>query len=387
MTDPLSVLFHPRAFWEKKISGVARYVCELTQELLHQGVSVHIPIRDTPTEYLLNASYFSEMAASTPTPSPLLKAICQIGCKYEKQGRFRRLIRRHEGIKALQQGGYDLIHPTHNNSLEILKYRGKTPLVVTVHDMTHELLPQSFHPKDPSAYRKKIMVDAADRVIAISQQTKDDLVRICGTNPNKIDVIHHGNSLILPEGYKNHQLNTPEEYLLFVGQRFGYKNFTRFLRVFAQLKETQRDLHLICAGGGAFTTEENILMRQLGISDVVTQNWVTDEELAILYNRAKAFIYPSEYEGFGLPILEAFACEAPVLCSRASCFPEVAGDAALYFDPCSDESMLHSLNLVCNDEAIRQNLIHKGIERVSLFSWNKCATKTRHCYQKTILST
>lgn len=380
----LSILAHPRVFWEGRINGVARYVCELSQALINLGLDIHIPIKETPNEYLLKASYFPKTSGETPRLPIWIRVIAFFGEKSKKAQQFINVKRRWEGVAFLEKGKFDLIHPTHNNSLEILEHRNGKALVVTVHDMIHELFPTSFPAWDPSAERKKIMCEAANRIIAISQCTKDDLIRICQIDSDKIDVIHHGNSLLLPPNPEEHRICKDEPYILFVGQRMGYKNFMRCLRVYGKLAKLHPEMHFVCAGGGAFTDQEIKLINEQELQDKISQQWVSDEELALLYQGSVAFIYPSQYEGFGLPILEAFACEAPVLCAKASCFPEVAGEAALYFDPVSEDEMLQALCSFCQSEELREEYIAKGKSRIKDFSWRKCAEETLQCYQKAL---
>ena len=112
--------------------------------------------------------------------------------------------------------------------------------------------------------------------------------------------------------------------------------------------------------------------------------WVTDEELAILYNRCQCFIYPSEYEGFGLPLLEAFECKAPVLCSHASCFPEVAGEGAIYFDPKDNSQLVQKIRSVIYSSTEQERLKAAGSKRLLDFSWEKCAQKTLETYHKVL---
>ncbi len=386
MTAPLSIFMHPRCFWERRISGVARYVCELSRELFLMGHDVHIPIKDTPTDYLLNASYYGQTSAETPELPWHLRQLYRWGSKTSKAAHVRRFVRRWEGVHAMDRIPFDIVHPTHNNSTELLKHLHGKPLVVTVHDMTHELRPDSFPSNDPSAMRKKLMVEQADRVIAISQQTKDDLVRLCGTDPAKIDVIHHGNSLIMPEQPELVNIDLPERYVLFVGQREKYKNFARLVHAMCPLMQKEPDLQLLCAGGGAFRDDEMTLIADLGLAGRVRQMWVSDDELAIMYNRAICFVYPSEYEGFGLPILEAFACSCPVLCARASCFPEIAGEGAVYFDSHDTEEMTHLIQKMIEDSSHRQHYIQCGEVRLRDFSWRRCAEETLACYHKAIHS-
>ncbi len=386
MTSPLSIFMHPRTFWDRRISGVGRYVCELTRELFAMGHDVHIPITDTPTEYLLNASYFAKTSAETPLAPWYIKTVYNMGKNSAKADLFTRFLRRWEGVAAMKRTDFDIVHPTHNNSTELLRHLKGKPLVVTVHDMTHELRPDSFPVSDPSAERKKLMVERADRVIAISQQTKDDLIRLCGTPAEKIDVVHHGNSLFMPVHPELVTIELPERYVLFVGLRNKYKNFARMVQAMRPLMEKDRDLHLLCAGGGPFSEEESKIIHEMGIESRVKQMWVSDDELAIMYNRAICFVYPSEYEGFGLPILEAYACGCPVLCADASCFPEIAGEGAVFFDPFNTEEITHRIQQMAEDSSRREEYIRRGELRLKDFSWRRCADETLACYHRAMQS-
>lgn len=375
-----SVFMHPRAFWFLKYSGVSRYVCELAEELFKLGVEVHIPIASTINEYLKNASFFEQTSAETCQAPLHIRALHHFLSLTPLKEKARRHELRHQSLQYLKKGTFDLIHPTHNNAIEILPYIGKTPLVITVHDMMHELFAKDFPASDPSSERKRIFARRADRIIAISECTKNDLVKIFNINPDKIDVIHHGNSLKLPPHADSIELNLPEHYVLYVGGRNGYKNFTRFAKAFAILATQDSQIRMICAGGGAFSPSELEMLHQLGIAEKCEQRWVSDTELAVMYNRSKAFVYPSEYEGFGLPILEAFECGAPVLCSRASCFPEVAGKGALYFNPQDIEEMAVTMQQTITSKFQQESLQQAGKLRIQDFSWKKTAEKTLATY-------
>lgn len=268
--------------------------------------------------------------------------------------------------------------------LSILPNIGKTPLVVTVHDMTHELFPQFFgiHPR--YAQDKKTFVDRADRIIAISQTTKTHLVDILGVPEEKIDVIHHGNSLQPPANVDELMPDLPERYIMFVGSRWAYKNFDNMLKAFSLLRQEDKDLILICTGGGKVTRSERRLLQEQKLEECTRFLNPSDDELAAIYKRSLCFVYPSYNEGFGLPLLEAFACSAPVVCSRASCFPEIAGEAALYFDPNSAEDMAATILRCIRSEDLRRGLISAGAERLKLFSWDRCARQTLDTYHKAL---
>ena len=373
---------HPRAFWFLKFSGVSRYVCELSEGLINMGVDVHIPIKETINEYLKNSSFFEKTSAETCAAPLHIRMLHQLLAHTPLKEKARRHELRHQGLQALRKRKYDIIHPTHNNAVELLPYIGETPLVITVHDMTHELFSSCFPASDPSSARKRLYAQRADRIIAISECTKNDLVRLFDISPDKIDVVHHGNSLKLPQNASSIQINAPERYVLFVGGRNGYKNFNRFAEAFAIVAAEDKQLHLVCAGGGAFSEAELTHLQQLGIAERCQQRWVTDEELAMLYNHAQAFVYPSEYEGFGLPILEAYECGAPVLCADASCFPEIAAKGALYFKPLDIQEMAHAIRQTVQSPDQQEALKEAGRRRLRDFSWQKTAEKTLETYLK-----
>src|SRR5690606_2346406 len=230
----------------------------------------------------------------------------------------------------------DIFHPTYYDAyfLSLLK----RPFVLTVHDLTHEIYPEFFPQNDPFITHKREVIAKADHIIAISHSTAKDLQEVFGIAEKKISVIYHGY-------YKGHiQEDTdfplPARYLLYVGDRAGYKNFTRFITAVAPLLRQDKELFVICAGGGEFRLAERELFYRNGISENILQRSATDPQLNNMYQKAIMFVYPSLYEGFGLPILEAFSNNCPVAMSDSSCFPEVGGNAVIYFDPYSPEDML-----------------------------------------------
>lgn len=380
----MEVFMHPCTFWQDRVSGFARYHCELAAHLMQLGVNIHIPIRETPNENLKTASFFPQTSAEAPG-IPLAARAIRLMLSHTPFARqannyaLRAEIRRY--MHAVHR--FDVIHPTHTNAYDLIPFIGKTPLVLTVHDMTHEIYPNLFK-NDPTAQRKQDYARRADRIIAISECTKRDLMAICGIEPEKIDVIHHGNSLVLPADAATRPMELPERYVLFVGRRRDYKRFDLCLKAFAELADADRELQLVCAGGGAFTPEEFSLINSLHLRGRVHQCWFTDEELAITYNRSQAFVYPSAYEGFGLPILEAFSCGAPVLCSKASCFPEIAGDGADYFPADDAAAMAAAIQRVLESQDHANGLRARGAERLTHFSWQRCAAETKATYQKAI---
>jgi glycosyltransferase involved in cell wall biosynthesis len=173
----------------------------------------------------------------------------------------------------------------------------------------------------------------------------------------------------------------PESYLLFVGTRGGYKNFLLFVEAVGPLLRKDHRLHVVCVGGGGFTPSEADGLSRQGILERCHQHQVRDEHLAHYYEHARAFVFPSTYEGFGIPIVEAFSCGCPAAVSDASCFPEIASSAALYFDPDDPESMRSAVERLMYDDALRTRLAAEGRMRAQEFRWERTAAQTLAVYR------
>ena len=249
--------------------------------------------------------------------------------------------------------------------------------------MIHEKFPQYVTDANITIGHKKKVITRATRIIAISENTKKDIIEIFNINPQKIDVIYHSTSMKHFSG--KHKLQIPERFLLFVGDRTPYKNFKRFMETFAQIHEQDKTLFAIYTGSKLKKDEQDMLIG-MGIFEYTIHIKASDQALSELYSRALLFVYPSLYEGFGIPILEAYACHCPVALSNTSCFPEIAGDAAVYFDPYSISSMSEAITKVIYNEEKRSQLIRLGNERLKRYSWEKAAQKTEEAYQKAIQS-
>jgi glycosyltransferase involved in cell wall biosynthesis len=288
--------------------------------------------------------------------------------------------------RLLSLNDFDVFHPTYYNPYFLKKL--KKPFVITVHDMIHELYPECFSKWDNTISRKKKVIERADHIIAISEATKNDLQRLLSVPDSKISVIHHGlfNSIPVENESINPGFHKLKDfsYLLFIGSRKGYKNFDRFIEAAAPLLHHNASFSIICAGGGNFTEKELKKMNALKIKDKVIQVSATENELNDLYTRALFFVYPSIYEGFGLPILEAFHNGCPVAVSNTSCFPEVGGDAVVYFNPLDLHDMNKVMQTLAANIELRTKLSQKGSERLSVFSTNECMEKTAAVYKSLV---
>jgi glycosyltransferase involved in cell wall biosynthesis len=215
-----------------------------------------------------------------------------------------------------------------------------------------------------------------------------DILKFTNADPDRIHVIYLGN----PFENINHEQSTPgpdvllfkKPYLLFVGYRSRYKNFNFFIESVAEMLYKNDDFHIVCAGWLPFTDEEKKFLKNLNVFHKVHHIRINDRILKNLYKNARAFIFPSLYEGFGLPVLEAFSCGCPAIISNSSSLPEIGGGGAMYFEPNDRESILHAVETVLFNDNYRDDLIKKGSERLKFFSWEKTAHSTKKVYSNLI---
>jgi glycosyltransferase involved in cell wall biosynthesis len=261
--------------------------------------------------------------------------------------------------------------------------------VVTVHDLGHRYYPEA-HTAGQRQYLEwstRYHVRTAAHLLADSQATKDDLVHLYGADHGRITVAYLGvDPSVLPvhdpdrlaEVRNKYGIAGP--YILYLGTLQPRKNLVRLIEAFASLSEVQPEggrLQLVLAGRPGWLSED-ILARpgQLGLANqVVCPGFVDNADRAALYSGASLFVMPSLYEGFCLPILEAMACGVPVVCSNVSSIPEVAGDAALLFDPLDVEALSRALDRALKSEDLRKRMTERGLERAKLFTWAQCAER------------
>ncbi|HOX10706.1 MAG TPA: glycosyltransferase family 1 protein [Candidatus Moranbacteria bacterium] len=281
--------------------------------------------------------------------------------------------------------------PVHN--LPIL-HRKNLKVVVTIHDLAFKIFPDYFTKKDLLKLNKlsDMAIKKADKIIAISQSTKNDILKFYPEiSEEKITIIHHGfDAEIFQKKYsaeesdkllKNYQLST-KNYLLYVGAIQPRKNLEVLIEAFAKIKREsaswRTDLKLVIAGAPAWKAEATL--KKIAASpfgkDIIITGSLEFEKVAIFYQNAKIFVYPSLYEGFGIPILESMASGTPVICAKNSSLIEVGGEAALYFKTEDFNGLADCINKIIENEALEKELIQKSFEHIKKFSWEKCAQET-----------
>jgi glycosyltransferase involved in cell wall biosynthesis len=273
----------------------------------------------------------------------------------------------------------DIFHETYYSGVDYCPRAAKR--IVTVYDMIPEIFGRQYPGQERTCRMKVLAVSRADHVICISESTRKDLIDILGVDPEKISVVYLGCKTGASVRGKPAPANKP--YILFVGKRTRNKNFEILLHAYSHSLKLRRELTLICFGGGPFSRNERLLMKSLSIrATSVVQISGDDNLLSGLYLSATAFIYPSLYEGFGLPLLEAMSLGCPVICSNASSFPEVAGDAAVLFDPEDVDAIQDAIEKVVFSTDLKDSLIQRGYERIKQFPWSKCARETLQVYEQ-----
>lgn len=257
------------------------------------------------------------------------------------------------------------------------------PTVITVYDMIHELFQNEIPFTDNTTRNKRIAINRADHVLCISENTKLDLMRLHGTPASKLSVVHLGfDQFVAREGLLVPHTLSGKPFLLYVGKRAGYKNFSGLLKSAAASKRLISDFDIIAFGGGKFSSAELRLIRSLGFAENQVRHKSGDDSLlGNLYSLARAFVYPSIYEGFGIPPLEAMAHHCPVISSNTSSMPEVIGAAGEYFNPVDTDDMSHAIEAVVYSDSRIDELIKLGKRQLTAFSWNKCTQETLNVYR------
>ena len=379
----MKVLYDPQAFDMQTHGGVSRCFAEL---YAHRPafVDASISIKETNNVYLKDLGFpeagdvYKHFLCAKDTKLKHFLFKLTYNLKYGKFSRWdkRPLINQYETESVIKRGDFDIFHPTFYDDY-FLRLIGKKPFIITVHDM----IPEIFSIDHSQAKQKLAVIPKAAHIIAVSGQTKKDLVRIMNVPEEKVSVVYHGAD---EEPYiPSSTAPFAEEYILYVGSRYVYKNFTAFCKSCVGILKRHPQLKIVCTGV-PFSPEEIQLFESLGIKDRMVHRFVqTRQELFDLYHYAITFVYPSKYEGFGIPILEAYKADCPVMLNRASCFPEIAGDAAVFFDLNSEkfdfEEQFETLYRLTGDE--RGELIQRQRERMKLYSWSKSAAQLADVYK------
>jgi glycosyltransferase involved in cell wall biosynthesis len=363
----MRILYDYQAFSRQFYGGVSRYFVELARLLSR--------INDTEVKILAPLyinHYLKELDPGIVSGRQIVQAPKAAGKLFNIYNR---------AATRCQAASYrpDIFHETYY-AQQSIPLRSNQARVITVYDMIHERYPEYFPAWDRTAATKQRAVKRADHVICISETTRRDLLEISNLGPDNVSVVHLGfdspqtqNTLAEPV------VDGP--YLLHVGIRSGYKNFQRLLDAYACNPTLYKQYRLVCFGGGKFSHAEVQQRKTLGLAeDRLVWKGGSDSVLMQLYQHATAFVYPSLYEGFGIPPLEAMAHDCPVVCSTGGSISEVVGDAGEFFDPRDTTAIAQAIVNVAGSPERSAELRALGRRRIASFTWEKCASETYAVY-------
>jgi len=368
--DPMKVLYDGQIYSIQSFGGVSRYfnniISRLPPDFKPYMIIPHRPEAELPTHSNLKVLTYGRLRLEH-----ISWRLHTLGRMLEKKYIDRMTVRER----------FDVAHPTYYSLLtqrEVKEYR--CPVVLTVHDMIHDLFPDHTVNAAAEIETKRRAILNAQAVICVSENTKQDLLNLYSIPERKISVIHLASGIDARLANGNEPVPT-RPYYLYVGSRSFYKNFDRLLHAFAKAFGFSSDMRL-CIVGDRFNPSEQQLVAQLNLTNRLDHfGQVSDAHLAKLYRHSVAFVCPSLYEGFGIPLLEAMGCGTAVIASNSSSIPEVVGDAAALFDPRSVDDLVSALLSLVENETYRESLIKKGDKRSKLFSWDKTLDQTLKVYR------
>jgi len=348
----MRILVDPEIFFAGRC-GLVRYYSAVCHSLSQLGCTVDLPLVVSGSDFI----------------DGKLQALSKVRNMWPAL-LFRRLIdgiSKHWYFRNLGRGGYDVILITSSCfEDDFLPHAGNRPFVMIVHDTMCSIYdPAGFlDMRGNSADRLAYLARRAAKIICVSESTRRDLLKLCPVNEDKIEVIYSGNLIDCSPVKPEKQL--PENYVLFVGERSGRKNFRFFARSVAPVLKSHKTVRLVCTG--SFDRWETDLLNSLTILDQCLDLDANDGELLYLYQHALCMVYPSLYEGFGLPVLEAMMNGCPVLTADSGSIREVGGDAVEYVDPYDASSIASKVEQIIEQPEHRQHLVALGLARAQLFS-------------------
>ncbi|MBI2953593.1 MAG: glycosyltransferase family 4 protein [Chloroflexi bacterium] len=354
-------------------AGISRYIRSLISHLRQSGngqYTVFLGDPNFPQEFSPNTSFHLNISR-LPTVNPMVRIL------------WEQLLLPVE----LASSDIDILHSMGYVQPVACLRRS----IVTVHDLSFVLFPEMFNRLNRLylTMLTRLSVRRANRVIAVSENTKRDLTRLFGVASEKIDVVYHGveERFCPATGAElaafRLDRNLPERYILFIGTLEPRKNVHTLIKAFAKVRKAGLPHKLVIGGAkGWLWSEIFSMVSEMGLErEVIFPGYISLENEPLWYNGADLFVYPSLYEGFGFPLLEAMACGTPVVTSNSSSLPEVVGEAGLLVDPSSGDDLAEAMLTVLTDRALSDDMKKKGLERARSFSWAEAAGKTAQIYQ------
>ncbi len=377
LNKKLKILFDNQIFNLQKFGGISLYFSILIDSLSRDNeFECKLPLFYSDNENIKNIKFLNSNNSK--------KLLFKYTNKYKYGKKFISKINDLLNKNYLNSYKYSIFHPTYYDEY-FLRYIGSKPFAITVYDMINEIFPEFYSPSDKTIYLKKNLIKKASKIITISKNTKKDIVNYYGIEEKKVEVIYLGNPFeILNIDEPKKQISFPKNYILYVGNRSFYKNFYFFVKAIRKILK-KNDIYLICAGSYPFTLSEKSYFETLQVGNNIKHVNLSDYSiLKKLYENAVCLVFPSIYEGFGLPILEAFYSGCPVALSNISVFKEVAQDAAVYFDAKDEVSICNVVNELLQDSFLREKIKKRGYEILKSFKWEDTINKTKNLYRSIV---
>jgi len=357
------------------LTGIGRYIYEISKELEKRDAF----------EINYFYGYYSDKLMN-PSSKPTVKSLKTIITRFTF---IKKLVR--EIILLLGKinaKSYDIYWEPNllpNQNIKTKK------LITTVHDFSF-VLHKEYHPKERIEYIDKYFtknIIKSDMIITGSHFTKNEILQRLDFKEEQIEVIYHGIDHNLFQVYSNEDLKVdfelPKKFILSVGSIEPRKNLIGLLEAYSKLSlEIKKEYKLVIAGFKGWENKEIMALIEKNQENIHYLGFISDKELSIVYNLASLFVFPSFYEGFGLPVLEAMACGTPVVCSDSSSIPEVGGDAVVYCDPNNTDDISNKIVQVLNDTELQKSMKVSGIKRAKEFTWEKSASQHIKVFQKVL---
>jgi glycosyltransferase involved in cell wall biosynthesis len=363
----MRIAFDWQIFCVQSYGGVSRYFARLLEQLRERGEDGRIFAPVHRNRYVARLPSAAVMGiAVNRYPPKTTRALLALN------GMVAR--------RALARWRPHVVHETYFNRRPFTA--AGCASIVTVHDMIHERFPDEFPRGDPTSLAKRAAVQRAAQVICVSESTRRDLLELFDVDESKVTVVHLGFDR-MPRGEAPATNESGRPYLLYVGQRAGYKNFAGLLAAVGGTRALRDEVDIVAFGGGAFSAAELRLIAASGFSEGQVRQVAGDDELlGRKYASACALVYPSLYEGFGLPPLEAMAHDCPVIASGTSSMPEIIGDAGELFEPSSRAEIAGAIQRVIFSPSRIEELVRNGRRRLESFTWERCAARTLEVYRQ-----
>jgi len=362
----MKVVLDYSIFFHQKYGGISRYFLNLYNKFLERNINTKI-IAPIHNNLFLNNYKFNNFNGYYIKDYPkhtrkIFKTYNHLFSKF-----FSKFYKPDIIHKTFYEKNFDNNH--------------KVKKIITVYDLVHEIYYKDYN-QQKDFRPKKTALSNIDYIICPSNKTKSDLIDFYNIPKEKIEVIYMGIHKFNEKPIGN-IIKINEPYILYVGDRKRYKNFETLLKAFSLSSKIQKDFKLVCFGGGKFTDIEKKKILEFKIKDKdIIQMDGEDDQLCYLYKTAKTYIFPSKYEGLGLPNLEAMSLGCPVISSNHEAILEAVGDAAELFNPNNPEELCLKMEETLYSSEKIKDLINKGFNRSKYFSWEKCASETLDVYKK-----